>query len=80
MDTIVCVCVLIFVEALGGIIYLYLKLQNLSRGSKTRNKMEERKARLSHAALLSSHCLGNSNKYKGCPKHFATLSTLHAKL
>jgi len=71
--------VLKFVEALGGIIYLYFKLQKLSQGSKTRNKMEERKARLSHVALLSSHCIGNSNKYKGCPKHFETLSILHAK-
>jgi hypothetical protein len=49
-------------------------------GGKTRNKIEERKVRLSHAALLSSHCIGNSNKYKGCPKCFATLSILHAKL
>ena len=41
---------------------------------------EVRKVRLSHTALLSSHCLGNSNKYNSCPKHFASLSILHAEL
>ena len=34
---------------------------------------------LSHDALLSSHCLGNTNKYKGFPKRFAAFSILHSK-
>ena len=79
----VCVFVLIFVEALGGKIYLwYFTLQRLSRGiwNLLHHTAEVRKVRLSHAALLSSYCLGNFNKYEGCPKHFVSLSILRAEL
>jgi hypothetical protein len=45
---------------------------------KTLQSRGKNSVELSHAALLSLHCLGN-NKYKGFPKRFATLYIVHSK-